>query len=278
METKKEFTIATYNIQFGVNREKIIENIYRIAQEGVTIFCLQEIINVVDKEFIIDTILKQLGNNWKAAYHVGEEISRLSIGTAILWDTNKLKLIDQEKFLLPKIEKFDLHERLFYFLLGTPSIPLQRKAITCNFSLDQSDIRVTSVHIDNIGGPSNRMKQIRYLMSKLQNSKTPKYEIICGDFNTFDLLKTGYEKKRLQKIIGQEFIDASKDINWTDDIYNIDFRTSIKIFPWFIKTFNIHIRRRLDYIWVKKFTVVDCKKLEVSGSDHFPIIAHLEMH
>ena len=138
-------------------------------------------------------------------------------------------------------------------------------------------MRVTCVHVDNVGGPRHRLKQISYLVSQLTSKEKAKYEIICGDFNTFDLLKTGFEKKLLQKKFDKEFIDASEQVGWTADIHNIDMSSSIKIFYWFIHTFNVHVRRRLDYIWVKNFKVIECKKLEIPGSDHFPIIAKLEL-
>ncbi len=277
MTNNKHLTVATYNIQFGINSEKIINNIKKLAEEGVNIFCLQEIINIHNEVFIIEKILKRLGNKWKASYHVGEEISKLSIGTAILWNSEILTLKNEEKLLLPKIKKFDFHEKLFYKVVGEEAITLQRKALSCYFTIDQqTNLRVTSIHIDNIGGPLHRMKQITYLITKLNGMKTPQSEIICGDFNTFDLLKTGYEKKLLQKKIGKNFVDASKKIDWTSDIYMADYLNS-KLVPWFVKTFNVHIRRRLDYIWVRNVKVIFCKKRELHGSDHFPIVAELEL-
>ncbi len=276
MDKKKEFTIATYNILFGINQPTIIENIAHMAEDGVSLFCLQEIINVPNEEFIIDKILKRLGTHWQASYHVGEEMSKLSIGTAILWNTKTFNIKHEEKILLPKLDKFDLHEKLYYKVIGVPGVPLQRKALSCYFTVNQTDIRVTCVHVDNVGGPKHRIKQVDYLLSKLKSQDTPMHEIICGDFNTFDLLKTGYEKKLLQNKFGRDFIDASQNIGWTSDIHNIDFKTSIKIFRWFIKTFNVHVKRRLDYIWVKNFSVEECKKLIISGSDHYPIIAKLK--
>lgn len=41
----KDITVATYNIQFAVNDEKILKNLGQMANDGVDIFCLQEIIN-----------------------------------------------------------------------------------------------------------------------------------------------------------------------------------------------------------------------------------------
>jgi len=277
MDTFSNFTIATYNIQFGINTQKIVQNIKKMAEDGAQIFCLEEIINTPDKEFILDIILKKLGHNWKTIYHVGEEASRLSIGTAILWDTTILELTHEEKILLPKLKKFDLHEKLYYRIVGIPGIPLQRRVTVGNFIYKHIPIRITCVHIDNVGGPRHRIKQITYLLAKLNKKGKAQHEIISGDFNTFDLLKTGYEKKLLQKKFGKDFIDASAYVGWTSDIYNIDFQTSIKFFPWFIKAFNIHIRRRLDYIWVKNLKIITCKKITVPGSDHFPIFAKIKI-
>lgn len=277
MSADSQFTAATYNIQFGYNREAIIENITGMAKDGVDIFCLQEVINVTGKEFIVTSILKRLGKEWEAKFHVGIETSKLSIGTAIIWNSKKFGFIKQEKILLPMVKKFDLHEKFFYYVIGVAAVPLQRKALTCYFSFNGSTIRVTCVHVDNIGGARHRMKQIEYLMTKLHSFEKVESEIICGDFNTFDLLKVGYEKKALQKKIGKEFVDASKDIPWSSDIHNIDFSRSLTSFQWFIKTFNVHIKRKLDYIWVRNFTVTDCKKVAVAGSDHYPLVAKLQL-
>lgn len=276
MKKSDELTIATYNILFANEAEKIIENIAAMAKAGVSIFCLQELVNIPNKAFITDLIVKRLGPQWKAAYHVGSEYSKVSIGTGIIWDATDLTLTKNEKILLPKINNFDFFERLYYKVVGVPAIPLQRKAITCYFLYQGKQLRVTSVHLDNVGGPFHRRKQLSYLLSFLQKKHVDQ-EIICGDFNTFDLLKTGYEKRLIKRLMNNEFTDASHAIDWTSDIHNIDFKTSVKIFPWFINTFHIHIRRRLDYIWVKQIRVLSCRKLKVSGSDHLPIIAKLNL-
>lgn len=277
MTNHKHLRVATYNIQFGVNKEKLISSIQKLANDGANIICLQEIINVSNEEFIVDVFLKRLGEKWQATTHVGKENSKLSIGTCILWNSDVLKLKYEKKILLPKLKKFDLHEKLFYKLIGVQGIPLQRKAVSCCFQFNNKTLRVTSLHIDNVGGPIHRLKQISYLLAQLDTFEISDYEIICGDFNTFDLLRTGYERRLLEKKFGKDFIDASKTVGWTCDIYNFDFKTSIPIFPWVIKTFNIHIRSRLDYIWVRNIKVLECKKITLHGSDHYPIVADLEI-
>jgi endonuclease/exonuclease/phosphatase family metal-dependent hydrolase len=277
MTHKAKLTVVTYNIQFGINSEKIISNVEKLVHNGADVVCLQETINVVSQELIVTAILKRLGKKWQASYNIGTEYSRLSIGTCIFWNTDKLTIKREDKIFLPKLTRFAPHEKLYYWLIGVPGIPVQRRATICYFSFNNSTLRITSLHIDNVGGPIHRMKQLSYLLSEFKKDEIPEYEIICGDFNTFDLLKTGYERKLLQREFGKEFIDASKKAGWTSDIYNIDFKTSVNIFPWMIKTFHIHIRRRLDYLWVRNFTVINCKKVILPGSDHFPVFAELEI-
>ena len=151
--------------------------------------------------------------NGAGKVHLGSENSRVSIGTCIIWNTRLLQLHHKEKILLPPIKKLELHEYIFDKLIGGLVIPLQRRVITCYFTYQGVPLRVTSVHADNIGGLTHRIKQIVFLKSRLDREKV-KYEIVCGDFNTFDLLKTGKEKKALQKIFGEEFLDASEKIDW----------------------------------------------------------------
>src|SRR5882672_2325158 len=170
-QSPKQLTVATYNIQFGINAEQISKSIETLVTKGAQIICLQELINTPREGFIVDNILKRLGKNWQAAYHVGKEQSRLSIGTGILWNTHAVSLNHIEKILLPKLKRFDLHEHVYYRLIGVPSEVLQRKAITCYFTFEGKELRVTSVHLDNVGGPIHRVKQFSYIMSELNKDK-----------------------------------------------------------------------------------------------------------
>jgi endonuclease/exonuclease/phosphatase family metal-dependent hydrolase len=276
MTDNNQLIVATYNIQFAINTTTIVNSIKKMTEKGVTVFCLQELVNIPNDD-LMKRILDALGSHWKASYHVGEEMSRLSIGTGIIWDSTKIQLVDERKILLPKLKKYAPHERLYYKLINVPPIPLQRRATVCSFLFNKAPLRITCVHVDNVGGPVQRRRQLKHLISVLKGSKTPPHEVICGDFNTFDLLRTGYEKQMIQKLLGKDFVDASEGAGWTSDIYNIDFHDSVKIFPWFIKTFNVHIRSRLDYIWTKNFDVLSCEKQRLPGSDHFPLIAKLQL-
>lgn len=264
-------TIATYNIELSLNVEKLVENISETVQKGIDVFCLQEVVNSPQIELIVDTILKKLGPDWSAACHLEEKTLRTNLGSCILWNKKRLQLLKQEKIDLPKIKRVKWHEILFAILVGGATFPLQRRAITCTFSFNSTLIAITSIHLDHVGGTQHRIQQLKYFLDHTlrQNS-----EIVCGDFNSFDLLQTGKEKQLLQQTFGSEFIDASAHTGPTADLYNMELRAR-PILKTFIKLLNIHIARKLDYIWVKNFEVVASDKQNISGSDHFPIIAKL---
>lgn len=270
-QTEEILTIATYNIELGINEEKIIENIATMAKNGVAVFCLQEIVNHPDRTLIIDTILKNLGDDWLAASHLEDKTRKENIGSCILWNKKLLQFEKQQKLDLPKAKSLGLHEIVFAKLAAGATFPLQRRAITCTFLFANKKIQITSIHIDHINGTNHRIQQIKYFLA---NSPKNDYEIICGDFNTFDLLQTGKEKSLLQKTLGPEFVDASKKTGPTADLYDMHLSTG-RMFKTLIKLFHIHIARKLDYIWVKNLQILDCDKQKMSGSDHLPIIARL---
>ncbi|MBI3887894.1 hypothetical protein HY310_02395 [Candidatus Microgenomates bacterium] len=86
---------------------------------------------------------------------------------------------------------------------------------------------------------------------------------------------TGVEKKELQLSFGNAFVDAANSIPWTADLHRMDIPKKFPLFVQLIKGLNIHLRRKIDYMWVRKFRVISCRSLDVSGSDHLPVVAEL---
>jgi endonuclease/exonuclease/phosphatase family metal-dependent hydrolase len=268
--------IVTYNILFSRHTEEITQNITLMAEKGIHIFCLQEVLKNADKPFIIDLLLNKLGKHWKATYHLGNEGTILDFGTAILWNTKILEVKTTQKVLLPKRNHVSPHEWIFAKLMGNKGKPIQRRAIISSFLYKNKKIIITAVHLDATGGTKNRLKQLHFLIDTLRNKYNSKQQIICGDFNNFDLLKTGNEQVLLQNAFGNEWKDASKSIPWSADLNKVDKPKKFPIFVLLIRFFHIHIQRRLDYIWIKGFKLKKVESLHLSGSDHLPIIATLE--
>ena len=98
---------------------------------------------------------------------------------------------------------------------------------------------------------------------------------MCGDFNNYDVFKNGKQTRIMKKLFGPNFEHISSNLKWTADIFHIDMPELSKLYRIFIKIFRIHIKRRLDSIWVKGFKSISCQKINLMGSDHFPILAEL---
>lgn len=278
MKKTKKLIIATYNIQFSQHPKEIEKNILTMVSMGTSVFCLQEVVFDSDKTFIIGVLLKKLGNNWKAIYNLGNKKSILGMGNCIIWNTKILNLEKEQKEFLPKCKSLKINERIFSLIVAGITAPFQRRVIIGYFKFNNVIIRISNIHLDHNGGLENRKKQLLYLINILKKNKSINHEIICGDFNSLDLLNNGKEIIMQRKILGDYFIDVSKDSGWTADLYNIDIINSgMKLIKLLIKYLHLHIRRKLDYIWVKNITSFGCKKLILKGSDHNPLIAYLDI-
>jgi len=269
------FHIASYNLSFSQNKSKLIQNIRMLAANSVSVFCLQEVVGrEQDEDFILNVVVKLLGKEWKYVCHVGEGGERQNFGTCILWNSTGVELQKADKYYLPKIEKLRIHEYLFEKLVGGKGEIITRRGIMGIFHFNNLKILISSVHLEHVGGVKQRNKQLRFLLESAGKNKID-HMIFAGDFNSFDLLKRGQERKSLYALFGPQFKDASEKIDWTADLHRIETPKKFPYFVKLIKLFHIHIRRKLDYIWVRNFEIISCKKYEIDGSDHLPIAAEL---
>src|SRR5206468_721012 len=98
-------------IQHGTKAEEIIKNILSLAGKNANVFCLQEVRFHPEKDFIVNSLLKALGPNWKAEYLISPQTFDLGLGT--LWDNKKLKALHFEHILLPRLPKVKIHEKVY---------------------------------------------------------------------------------------------------------------------------------------------------------------------
>ncbi len=197
------------------------------------------------------------------------------MGNSIIWNSKVISLLKKEKLLLPKSKSLNLPEKIFSWFAGGITATFQRRSLIAEFSLDKTKFRITNLHLDHNGGISNRNKQLTFLMDHLNNLKPTSHEIICGDFNSFDLLRNGKEKLMHDEVLGGDFIDASKDSGWTANLNDIEIHYGKAILRFILKKFHLDIRRKLDYIWIKNLDLIQCKKFQLKGSDHLPLVATL---
>ncbi|NCO88769.1 hypothetical protein AUK04_01415 [Candidatus Roizmanbacteria bacterium CG2_30_33_16] len=277
MKKIKKLVIVTYNIQFSQHPKEVKKTILKMANMGTSIFCLQEVLYRPDKTFIVNVLLNKLGSDWRAIYNLGKDESFLEMGNCIIWNNKVLDLEKEQKEFLPHSESLAIHEKIFSWIAGGITVPFQRRVIIGYFKYKNISIRVTSLHLDQNGGLINRKKQLSYLMGILNKNKSIRHEIICGDFNNFDLLKRGKEAIMQNETLGKYFVDISKDSGWTADLNKIDIKIGGVFFKLLIKNLHVHVRKKLDFIWTKNILSISCRKLYLKGSDHYPLIAHLDI-
>jgi endonuclease/exonuclease/phosphatase family metal-dependent hydrolase len=267
---EKTIKIVTYNIFLYSDPVIIAQNILTMKKTGVDIFCLQEVLKMKGKPFVGDTIMKLLGDEWIIEYNLGAEDSDISHGVAILWNKRKFHKLAIKKIILPALIHLSFPNKLIRSIAGFKDIKIENKAISIDFLVGRRNLRVTSVHIGlSAGSSSHRLRQHQFL-KKLLVSKTVPYEIIGGDFNTLRGITYKRELQSIQYIYGENFIEPSLEIPWTQDIHYSRFEKALV--NYFIQYSKLHYRQKLDHIFTKGFTPLECERVNIEGSDHFPLV------
>jgi endonuclease/exonuclease/phosphatase family metal-dependent hydrolase len=271
----KALIVATYNIEYSRRPQQITKTILRMARRGVSVICLQEMLRIPQQAFIGDVLLDVLGESWELVYFIGKKGNYLDEGVGILWNTKDVSLQSTNRVSLPELKNPKRYERFFLRALGYQEDLLPRRTIIATFLFHTYSVRVTSLHLDLVGGIAHRKYQTKYLLDYVQKKQPVDSEIICGDFNTIDFLSTGKEEHSLTQLFSSySLCDVTSAIRWSADMSQTAFGEKQTILTRIIKWFPIHARRKLDYIWsdcthVKK---VDSKKIDSDASDHNPII------
>ncbi len=272
---KKQISFVTYNIQFSQHSNEVINNLLEMVASGVSMICLQEVV-IYEKENIIKNLLHKLGDSWQAECHLGEEKNIFGMGNCILWNKTVLSIKSKHLFFLPYSQQLKIHEKIFSFLAGGIVSSLKRRMILIKFGIGKKSLYVANVHLDHNGGMRHRLKQLLYIKHLSKQINIPAGEIICGDFNCLDLLKTGKEQKLYKELFGSHYIEATKQIDWTADLFNIDTSLGVAVLGKIIRLLNIHVRRKIDFVWLKNIKLKNCQKLDLYGSDHMPITTTVE--
>lgn len=268
-------SVCTYNLHIWSNASVISDNILKLKNYGVDIFCLQEIQKIRGKQFVGDLIQKKLGKDWQMECFLGDENLKLDHGLAILWNTKKVKALRVKKMLLPLYPKSTPLFWLFMRRLTgfNHSEPDQRKALSIIFKYKNNQLQIITTHIDIVGGQTHRLSQHKFIKKQLLSNVDK--QVICGDFNTIGK-KNRKEIREIQKVYGKDFLEVSSDIVWTQDFYNCPLA-----FAWLnklVKIIHFHFKQKLDHVLVRGFNSFAVKRIELNGSDHLPVIARLDLN
>lgn len=267
----------TYNIQTSSYPDKVIKVIQKAEVDKFDVIALQEIQEVEGQKFIGERLEEILGNEYGFFYFLSQkkEKEHSHVGLFIAYKKSNLVSLKVKHIDLPILGKMNLFDKVLKDLFGFYGKP-ERKALSIDFQLGDKLLRFTTLHLDWQGGWKQREKQIQFLLKEFSSFSKADYEILCGDFNTFNLLRNKKDTSKL-KILLNHYEEATKNILWTYDIHNvITPEKENSLLSHIIKIFNIHIYQKLDYIWFKGFESVSAERLHLEGSDHFPISVTLK--
>jgi endonuclease/exonuclease/phosphatase family metal-dependent hydrolase len=274
----KTFKVATYNILHSFNPGQISKNIKLLAEDGVILFALQEVVQEKGKEFMGDVILTNLGGKFAAAFALTHIINNLYLGTAIIYKKKQLELISYQEIPMRKKYKLSFKDNLISkFIMGGEGIVYPRIFINSKLKMGRKTIHFSSVHPEFFGNIDYRIREISEFMTKRFTPKKNEIEIICGDFNNIDLLNTKKEFRKIKEVLGEGFSDATASIPYSVDIFNVSEDYAAPHFKLFKKIFPFHLYKKIDYIWVKNVNVLSSKYYSLKGSDHFPLVAELSI-
>ena len=134
--------------------------------------------------------------------------------------------------------------------------PVQRGALIGTFKLGDKTVRITSIHLDWNGRFPQRRKQLEFF--KTQLTSPADCEIICGDLNTVGIgteMVLRNQARKFRNLLGPGFISAYTKIRPTQRYF----------------------LQRLDHIFIKGAKVKESHVFRRRGSDHYPLVAALEI-
>ena len=249
-----ELKFVCYNILRSSRKEQIVANIKALAGQGVSLFALQEVRPPRRGAFIGDLILQELGAEWQAEYFLGAAYNSPDYGLGFVWRQPILQAQGFDLLSLPTLSKLGAYERYFERWFGDQSRPVQRGVLIGQFKFAGQLLRVSNVHADWHGGFGQRFRQLQHLANRLKTDPTAAAEIICGDFNTIGLARNGEQKRKIHALLGLEYTD---------------------LLPTFHRTTTHY--QHLDHIFVRNLKKSDIAVHRLSGSDHYPILATVEL-
>lgn len=262
-----KIVLASYNILHGHHSNLIIKNIKFLIAKDANVICLQETDLLFKKS--LNNLLKKELRDWKVRYfHTG-----IACNLAIVWNDRLLKLKNIRPILLPTLPKPSITQRL---LRSTQLY--KRGALSAHFLVNGKAVRVTNAHLGWEGGIKHRMRQLRYLREFL-NKEQVDHGILSGDFNTFaPAMFRRIQKKKVEQILGKEWINALPDLKWSCDISYVvpqdGWGKAVKL----CRLLHIKMRSLLDYMFIYNMKIISAEMFDLPGSDHRPQLGRFELN
>ncbi len=258
-------TCATYNILHGYHREMVLKNIRFLIDSGADVICLQE----AEARFK-GALRKFIGHKDLTGWQMHSEHRGFGGNVAILWKSDRLKLVRTKLVELPKLHISPTLQRLRVPQLKR--FDTNRVALVGLFESAGKIFQITSVHLAWEGGSCHRIHQIRHMREALEKEHAD-VRIVAGDFNTLAprALRHVHER-RVEEALGAHYVNALPKLSWSYDTSHTDPRDGLG----FLSTLHragVRLRARLDYIFGTNVSIVSAQMHDLPGSDHRPLMA-----
>lgn len=270
-----KITLATYNILFG-HDERVMTSLRQIKQSARgharAIVALQEV-RSTKKNVNLPVSIQRVFRGFSAAALL---FPRPTLNDFGLMTLANLTLIDQAPVLLPELPKH-LFRLKSTFLRSTP----QQGALITRYRVGNKVLRVTNLHLDEIGGVRHKRRQINHIMRQLKKTHAD-FDVICGDFNTIGPIRIMRRRVKKQKnvvreVLGPEFKEVFIP-SWTSDVQETmsPMIPANRLLHKSMKLVGISFRQKLDWIFVRGLKGANAiVRHDLKGSDHYPIVATL---
>ncbi len=235
-------SVLTYNLHYH-DAFVGVQNV--LSEYKPDVACFQEM-ETEEKNFVE---LEQYG--YKLADYTNSFIRGTKVFCiATFYRPDKLEMRESESITLPR----SFYEVILFLLRGNHD---PRTVLKSDFVLPNQDIiSLYNLHLTPLATNSVRVKQLTCTLEdlKLHNKRNV---IIAGDYNY------PYGRKKFEILIEKYNLqEATNTINFTFE-------------KRFLGLFSVKLKD--DYILYKNIKVLETKKIDVSYSDHFPIIASFQV-
>jgi endonuclease/exonuclease/phosphatase family metal-dependent hydrolase len=232
--TRIEFMLTV--LSYNVEYGKKINKIYQFIKESKDkpqIICLQEF---PEKE-LANLERNKIFNNQEFFFLKGLSNKDEFFGELTLINTSKIKIVKTEYLDFGQDRLESIYKRKI----------IKRSAILNVLKIGRQEVCIVNVHLTPVSLHGKRKKQLAEVIESTQSLRK---SIILGDFNYSSLFSRGglsrFMKKNNYILAGEKLVT---------------------------NRYKYKIPQQLDYVFYRNLKVKEVKVLDLSYSDHFPVIA-----
>jgi len=252
----------TYNILFSKAFNEL-DNILKETKPDI--LCLQEV-ETSEANF----------NRFESLGYALADYSNSFIKFGKIWGVatyyNK-KNLDFSRSVIINLRR-SIYEMVLFILRGGNK---PRTVLDTKFKIKSSKVtlQVFNTHFTMFASNGSRIKQLKETLDDIPRTGTSPF-ILTGDFNYIP-----YARKKLESLVAEYGLkEATKDISFTvrysyDGKY-VKYGLLQKLAAKFVSRF-ITDRSKVDYIFYRNIEAISTKRIDVSYSDHYPIISTFEV-